>query len=74
MQKTMNGIGSENSATIGAPTVIEWEKKLTIPNTVATYWVGNSLATDTYPILNDIAPPTRERHTRKGINQPTSAV
>ena len=68
------GAGSSNSATIGAAIVKKFATKFTRPKTVATNLVGKSLATETYPILNDIAPPTRERHTRNGINQPTSAV
>jgi hypothetical protein len=57
IQKTKKGIGSGASATIGAPTVNKWATKLTIPNTVETYLVGNNLATEIYPILNDIDPP-----------------
>jgi hypothetical protein len=30
---------------------------LTIPKTVETYFVGNNLATEIYPILKDIDPP-----------------
>ena len=67
IQKTKKGIGSGSSATIGAPIVIKCEKKLTIPKTVATKLVGKSRAIDTYPILNDIDPPTLLIHTRIGI-------
>ena len=45
-QNTSIGIGYSNSATIGAPTVIKWDTKFTIPKTVATNSVGNNLATE----------------------------
>jgi hypothetical protein len=47
MQKFTIGIGSCNSATIGAPMVMLCATKLTTPKTVATYYVGNNLATET---------------------------
>ena len=50
-------MGSGASATKGAPTVRRWATKLTIPKTVETYFVGNNLATEIYPILKDIDPP-----------------
>lgn len=43
--------------------------KLTVPNTVAWYSVGKSLATDTYPILKFIAPPILDKQTITGITQ-----
>ena len=64
----MKGNGSPNSATIGAPIVKKFATRFTSPKTVATNLVGNSLATDTYPMLNDIAPPKRT-HRRTGITQ-----
>ena len=64
----MKGNGSENSATIGAPIVKKLATKFTIPNTVATNLVGKSLATETYPILKDIAPPKRTQR-RTGMTQ-----
>jgi hypothetical protein len=69
MQNTKNGIGSGASATIGAPTVSKWATKFTIPKTVETYLVGNSLATEIYPILNDIEPPILQINIIKGITQ-----
>jgi len=47
MQKFTIGIGSCNSATIGAAIVMLWATKFTTPKTVATYYVGNNLATET---------------------------
>ena len=46
-QKLLMGIGRGNSATIGAPMVMQCATKLTTPKTVATYYVGKSLATET---------------------------
>jgi hypothetical protein len=69
MQNTTNGIGSGISATIGLPTVMRWAKKLTIPNTEVTYFVGNSLDTETYPMLKDIDPPMRAKITNIGMSQ-----
>jgi hypothetical protein len=69
IQNTKNGIGSGVSATIGAPTVSKWATKLTIPKTVETYFVGNSLATEIYPILNDMDPPILQMKIIKGITQ-----
>ena len=66
-QKTQKGIGSGVSATIGAPTVIKWETKLTMPKTVETYYVGKSLATEIYPMLKDMEPPIREKNTITGM-------
>ena len=68
-QKTTIGIGFGSSATKGAPIVIQWATKLTTPNTVATNYVGNSLATDTYPILKHIDPPTLMKQTITGMTQ-----
>jgi hypothetical protein len=69
IQKTKKGIGSGASATIGAPTVSKWATKFTIPNTVDTYLVGNNLATEIYPILNDIDPPILQMNIINGITQ-----
>lgn len=46
-QKLLMGIGWGNSATSGAPIVMQCATKLTTPKTVATYYVGKSLATET---------------------------
>jgi hypothetical protein len=42
---------------------------LTIPNTVETYFVGNNLATEIYPILYDIDPPILHTNIIIGITQ-----
>ena len=67
MQKFTIGIGSCNSATIGAPLVMLCATKLTTPKTVATYYVGNNLATETYPMFKHIEPPILLTQMHAGI-------
>lgn len=64
----MKGMGSLNSATIGAEQVKTCEMKLTIPKTVLINLVGNSLLTEIYPMLNDMDPPILLKHISIGIN------
>lgn len=73
-QKTINGRGSGASATIGAATVIKCATKFTIPKTHVTNLVGNKRATDTYPMLNDIDPPSLLNVTKVGITPGISVL
>ena len=72
-QNQTKGIGSDISATIGAAIVKKFATKFTRPKTVATNLVGKSLATETYPMLNDIAPPTLT-HKRTGMTHGKSVL